>query len=47
MLTIGGLVFLLFCVFGSYVVHGGSLGPIMKALPFTRILVLSLGGRGR
>ncbi len=34
MLTIGGLVFLLFCVFGSYVVHGGSLGPIMKALPF-------------
>jgi chemotaxis protein MotA len=34
MLTIGGLAFLLFCVFGSYIVHGGVLGPIMHALPF-------------
>ncbi len=34
MLTIGGLVFLFVCVFGSYIVSGGSLEPLMEALPF-------------
>jgi chemotaxis protein MotA len=34
MLTIGGFVFLIFCVFGSFVVHGGKLEPIMHSLPF-------------
>jgi chemotaxis protein MotA len=34
MLTIGGLVFLLLCVFGSYLVSGGSAGPLIEALPF-------------
>ncbi|HVY16476.1 MAG TPA: flagellar motor stator protein MotA [Rhodopila sp.] len=34
MLTVGGLVFLLLCVFGSYIVSGGSLGPLVEALPF-------------
>jgi chemotaxis protein MotA len=34
MLIIVGFVVLLGCVFGSYIVHGGSLGPVMKALPF-------------
>jgi chemotaxis protein MotA len=34
MLTIGGLVFLLICVFGSYLVSGGSVGPLTEALPF-------------
>ena len=34
MLTIGGLVFLLACVFGSYLVSGGSPGPLMEAMPF-------------
>ena len=34
MLTIGGLVFLLFCVFGSYLVSGGSVAPLAEALPF-------------
>jgi len=34
MLTIGGLVFLLACVFGSYVMSGGSLGPLLEAMPF-------------
>ena len=34
MLIIGGFVFLLVCVFGSYLVHGGSMGPLIKALPF-------------
>ena len=34
MLTIGGLVFLLVCVFGSYIASGGSLEPLMEAMPF-------------
>ena len=34
MLTIGGLVFLLICVFGSYLVSGGSVAPLAEALPF-------------
>ena len=34
MLTIGGLVFLLICVFGSYLVSGGSIKPLAEALPF-------------
>jgi chemotaxis protein MotA len=34
MLTIGGLVFLLICVFGSYLASGGSVGPLAEAMPF-------------
>jgi chemotaxis protein MotA len=34
MLTIGGLVFLLICVFGSYLVSGGSVAPLVDAVPF-------------
>src|SRR5689334_16985461 len=34
MLSIGGLVFLLACVFGSYLVAGGSIEPLVEALPF-------------
>jgi chemotaxis protein MotA len=34
MLTIGGLVFLLVCVFGSYLVSGGSMAPLIEAVPF-------------
>jgi chemotaxis protein MotA len=34
MLTIGGFVFLLACVFGSYIVSGGSVEPLVEALPF-------------
>jgi chemotaxis protein MotA len=34
MLTIGGLVFLFICVFGSYLASGGSMGPLMEAIPF-------------
>jgi len=40
-LTIGGLVFLLACVFGSYVLSGGSLEPLMEAMPFE---LLTIGG---
>jgi chemotaxis protein MotA len=41
MLTIGGFVFLLVCVFGSYVVSGGSIGALAEALPFE---MLTIGG---
>jgi chemotaxis protein MotA len=34
MLTIGGLVFLLLCVFGSYMASGGSIEPLLEAMPF-------------
>ena len=34
MLTVGGLIFLLLCVFGSYLASGGSAAPLIEALPF-------------
>lgn len=34
MLTIGGLVFLFICVFGSYLASGGSMEPLVEAIPF-------------
>jgi chemotaxis protein MotA len=34
MITIGGFVFLLACVFGSYLVSGGAVAPLAEALPF-------------
>jgi len=33
MLTIGGLGFLLACVFGSFVASGGAIGPLIGAMP--------------
>lgn len=41
MLLIGGLVFLLACVFGSYMMSGGSLEPLIEAMPFE---LLTIGG---
>jgi chemotaxis protein MotA len=41
MLTIGGLVFLLICVFGSYLASGGAVGPLAEAMPFE---MLTIGG---
>ena len=41
MLTIGGLIFLLLCVFGSYILAGGSLEPLIEAMPFE---LLTIGG---
>ncbi len=41
MLTLGGLGFLLACVFGSYILSGGSLEPLMEAIPFE---MLTIGG---
>ena len=34
MAIVGGLIFLLFSVFGSYLAAGGAMAPLMKALPF-------------
>jgi chemotaxis protein MotA len=34
MLILGGLGFLLLCVFGSYMASGGSLMPLLQAIPF-------------
>ena len=34
MLTIGGLVLLFACVMGSYIVSGGSMEPLIEAIPF-------------
>jgi chemotaxis protein MotA len=41
MLTIGGLVFLFACVFGSYIASGGSMEPLIEAMPFE---LLTIGG---
>ena len=40
MLTIGGLVFLLACVFGSFVASGGALGPLFGSMPFELMSIL-------
>ena len=41
MTTIGGLLFVMICVFGSYLLSGGSIGPLAEALPFE---FLTIGG---
>ena len=41
MLTLGGLGFLFACVFGSYLASGGSMGPLIEAIPFE---MLTIGG---
>ncbi len=41
MLVIGGFIFLLVCVFGSYILSGGSIEPLVEALPFE---MLTIGG---
>ena len=41
MLTLGGLGFLLACVFGSFMATGGAIGPLLGAMPFE---LLTIGG---
>jgi chemotaxis protein MotA len=41
MFVIIGWVVVLGCVFGVFIAHGGSMGPIIKALPFE---MLTIGG---
>ncbi len=40
MLAIGGFVFVLACVFGSFVASGGNLGAVMAALPFEMLTIM-------
>jgi hypothetical protein len=40
MTAIGGLVFVLACVFGSYIASGGSMGPLMEAIPFEMLTIV-------
>lgn len=39
MLIIGGLGFVLACVFGSYLASGGSIEPLVQALPFELVTI--------
>ncbi len=39
MFGIIGIVVILVMVFGGYIVHGGSMGPILEALPFEIIMI--------
>ncbi len=39
MLGIGGIVFIFIMVFGGYILAGGKLGIIMKALPFEMMMI--------
>ena len=41
MLTIGGFAFLVICVFGSFILTGGSIGALAGSLPFE---LMSIGG---
>lgn len=39
MLTLGGVAFVLVCVFGVFLGTGGAMGPLMTALPFEMITI--------
>ena len=43
MTAIIGIVVLFFCVFGGFVIAGGSLAPIIKAAPYEAFII---GGAG-
>ena len=40
MLTIGGLVFLILCVFGSFMASGGAIGALIASMPFELLSIL-------
>ncbi|MDE7547824.1 flagellar motor stator protein MotA [Acetobacter fabarum] len=40
MLFIGGLIFALLCVFGSFVASGGALAPLIMSMPFELLTIL-------
>lgn len=39
MLIFGGLIFLLICVFGTFVIEGGNISVLLEALPFEFITI--------
>lgn len=40
MLTVGGLGFLMACVFGSFMASGGAIGPLLASMPFELLTIL-------
>ncbi|MCT6855530.1 MAG: flagellar motor stator protein MotA, partial [Bombella apis] len=40
MLYIGGLIFALLCVFGSFAASGGALAPLLASMPFELLTIL-------
>ncbi|MBA5727460.1 flagellar motor stator protein MotA [Bombella mellum] len=40
MLYVGGLIFALLCVFGSFAASGGALGPLLASMPFELLTIL-------
>ncbi|MFT9014568.1 MAG: flagellar motor stator protein MotA [Acetobacter sp.] len=40
MLFLGGLIFAMLCVFGSFVASGGVLGPLLASMPFELLTIL-------
>lgn len=40
MLTIGGLIFLFVCVFGSFAASGGAIGALVESMPFELLSIL-------
>ncbi len=39
MLSIGGVVFLLACVFGVFIITGGAIGPLLGSMPFELVTI--------
>jgi chemotaxis protein MotA len=39
MIAIGGLMFVLICVFGGYTYGGGSIGAVLDAMPFELLII--------
>ena len=39
-MTIGGLGFLMACVFGSFMASGGAIGPLLASMPFELLTIL-------
>jgi chemotaxis protein MotA len=46
MVAIIGIVVLMVSVFGSYILHGGNMGPIIKAAPLEIMCILGAGVAG-
>jgi len=43
MVAIVGIVVLMVCVFGGFVIAGGSLAPIIKAAPYEGFIIAGAG----
>jgi chemotaxis protein MotA len=39
MLSLGGIAFLLACVFGTFIITGGAIGPLMASMPFELVTI--------